>query len=252
MGKKISVETVRRHLRKAGFKAALKVKKPLLSQHHRKARVEFAKAHKNWTVDDWKKVVWSDECKINCFGSDGRRWCWKTKGRKQIEDRTVQGTIQGGGGCVMVWGSMTSKGPGYLTRVNGGLDANLYCQILQDELIKTIEYYSMDKDDVIFQQDNDPKHTSKKAKKCLHEELKLTVLPWPARSPDLNPIEHLWRELKQRLADYETHATSPHVLWERIQLEWEKITEHDCLKLVESMPSRVRAVLKAKGGHTKY
>jgi transposase len=248
----VSVKTVRRCLRRAGLRGALEVKKPFLSQHHQKAHAEFARAHKNWSVVDWKKVIWSDESKINCSGSDGRSWCWKTKGKKQIESRTIQGTIKGHGGSIMVWGSMTSKGPGYLAKINGGLDSDLYCQILKDDLVKTIEYYSMDKSEVILQHDNDPKHTSTKAKKCLHEELQLTLLPWPSQSPDLNPIEHLWKELKKRLAGYETQAKSLAELWERIQLEWEKFTEDDCNKLIESMPSRIRAVLRAKGGHTKY
>ena len=203
-------------------------------------------------MEDWKRVIWSDECKINRLGGGGGRWCWKPKGKQQINDRTVQGSIKHGGGSIMVWGAMTSNGPGYLAKIEGGLNADLYCEILKDDLMKTIGYYSMDKELIIFQQDNDPKHTSKKAQKCLHEDLELNILPWPAQSPDLNPIEHLWQELKRRLASYETYAASMHELWERVQLEWEKFTEDDCMRLIESMPSRIRAVLKAKGGHTKY
>ena len=65
--------TIRHHLKKCGMKAVVKSKCPLLSAKHRKARLDFAIAHKDWTIEDWKKVIWSDETKINHLGSDGRK-----------------------------------------------------------------------------------------------------------------------------------------------------------------------------------
>ncbi len=78
------------------------------------------------------------------------------------------------------------------------------------------------------------------------------MLDWPAQSPDLNPIEHLWFQLKNKLNSYPTQPSSIHELWECVQEQWETFTEEECMKLIESMPRRVDAVLKAKGGHTKY
>ena len=78
------------------------------------------------------------------------------------------------------------------------------------------------------------------------------MLDWPAQSPDLNPIEHLWNHLKRRLNQYETVPRSMHELWERVEKELNEINSTFCLKLIESMPRRVAAVLKAKGGYTKY
>jgi len=54
------------------------------------------------------------------------------------------------------------------------------------------------------------------------------------------------------LQDYETLSSSIQELWERIQVEWEKLTKEECLNLIHSMPRRVQALLKAKGGYTKY
>ena len=71
-----SSQTTCNHMRKAGFKAKTKIKKPLLKSDHKKARLEFAIAHQHWTVEDWKRVVWSDETKFNRIGSDGRKWVW--------------------------------------------------------------------------------------------------------------------------------------------------------------------------------
>jgi IS30 family transposase len=62
--------TVHQHLKKSGMKAVVKSKHPLLSVRHRKAQLDFTYAHKDWTVEDWKKVVWSDETKINPLPSN--------------------------------------------------------------------------------------------------------------------------------------------------------------------------------------
>ena len=69
----ISAHTVWRSLKSAGIKAVVK-KKPLLSKRHMKERLDFAFTHQYWTLDDWRRVIWSDETKINCLGSDGRKW----------------------------------------------------------------------------------------------------------------------------------------------------------------------------------
>jgi transposase len=246
----VSAKTVRRALRQAGMKAVVKQKKPLLRPRHIRDRLAFAERHKDWTVDDWKRVIWSDETKINRFGSDGRKWCWKTPG-EQLQPRHVQATVKHGGGSLMVWGCMTAQGPGYLTKIDQGLDAELYCSILEDELQATVEWYGMDRDKVIFQHDNDPKHTAKRTVQWLKDH-QFEVLQWPAQSPDLNPIEHLWDLLKRRLAAYERMPSGMIELWERVQVEWNKIAAEECVKLIESMPRRVAAVLKAKGGFTKY
>src|SRR6266576_6607223 len=246
----LSPSTVHLHLKKAGMKAVVKTKRPLLSAKHRKARLDYAYAHKDWTVEDWRRVVWSDKTKINRLGSDGRKWVWKRPGEK-LSDRLVEGTVKFRGGSVMIWGCMTWEGVGYATRIEGRMDGELYRSILEDELQSSIRHYDLNADDVIFQQDNDPKHTSKKAKDWFQEH-DMNVLKWPAQSPDLNPIEHLWDHLKRRLGEYETAPNGILELWERIEKEREAIPASECQKLIESMPRRVEQVIKAKGGYTKY
>ena len=83
----LCAQTVRNSLKAAGLKALVKKKKPFLSKRHRKARMDFALAHQHWTVEDWKKVVWSDETKINRLGSDGRKWVWKKAGVMAVVKR---------------------------------------------------------------------------------------------------------------------------------------------------------------------
>ena len=233
------------------MKVAHLLKKPQLQQHHIRQRLDFALRHQYWTVDDWKCVIWSDETKINRLGPDGRRWIWKRPGNNKLNNQQVQGTVKFGGGSLMFWGCMTAKGIGYACRIDGNMDAQLYTDILDDYLLQTIKYYKLDRDKIIFQQDNDPKHTSKLAHKWFDEN-GIEVLEWLPQSPDLSPIEHLFEHLKRKLAEYENAPNGILELWERVEVEWDKITADVCINLIESMPRRIAAVLKARGGYTKY
>ena len=101
----VSTQTVRNTLKAANLKAVVKKKKPLLSLANRKKRQAFALKHQHWTVEDWKRVIWSDETKINRMGSDGQEYVWKKAGEPPGE-KEVKGTLKFGGGNMMVWGCM--------------------------------------------------------------------------------------------------------------------------------------------------
>src|SRR3984957_18338016 len=90
-------QTVRRALQESGFHSATKKKVPMLKKTHCQRRLEFAQRHGNWTVADWKRVLWTDETKINRIGSDGKVYVWKQRG-KSISDRTTSPTVKHGGG----------------------------------------------------------------------------------------------------------------------------------------------------------
>ena len=246
----LSPNTVRQHLKKSGMKAVVKRKHPLLSAKHHKAHLDFVYAHKDWTIEDWKKVIWSDETKINHLGSDGRKWVWKKAG-KGLSDRLVEGTVKFGGESLMMWGYMAWQGVGYASKIDSRIDGDLYLQILKDELLETLQFYGLNPPDIIFQQNNDSKHTCKMVKEWL-EEQDFRTMVWPVQSLDLSPIEQAWDTLKRRLAAYEHPPKRIEELWERTQVEWEKISVKECQNLIESMPRRIQAVLKAKGGYTKY
>ena len=151
----------------------------------------------------------------------------------------------------MLWGCFGWDGVGYSCKIDGRMDATLYVFILEDELQLSLQHWGKKIEEEVFQQNNDPKHTSQKAKNWFNDH-SFEVMVWPPQSPDLNPIEHLWGILKRKLAAYPEAPQGMEELWQRVQVEWEKIGVEECRKLIESMPARVKAVLKAKGGYTKY
>lgn len=249
-GLPVSVQTIRNALKAEGMYAGGKKKKPLLKKRHLKARMDFCHRYKYYTEDDWKRHLFSDETKVNRFGSDGKVWVWKKRGAKLTMQHCLP-TVKGAGGHVMVWGSFSSQGVGDIHLVDGNMDGDQYTRILDKRLASSAKRAGLKRGDFVFQQDNDPKHTSGLAQEWL-EDHRIDQLMWPAQSPDLNPIETLWRSLKRRLNNYERAPTSIHELWKRVEAEWYKIPPEECKRLVETMPRRISDCMKAKGGPTLW
>ncbi|GFT09515.1 transposable element Tcb1 transposase [Trichonephila clavipes] len=80
----------------------------------------------------------------------------------------------------------------------------------------------------------------------------IELLPWPARSPDLSPIENMWSMVAQRLTQITPLAATPDQLWQRVEAAWSAITQEYIQSLFESMPRRVAAVISNNGGYSGY
>ncbi|KAJ1303144.1 hypothetical protein OPQ81_011345 [Rhizoctonia solani] len=247
---KVSGHTVHQQVRKEGIVPFVKPSKPALTSDHIKARLAFAKAHQFWTVEDWKHVQWSDETKINCFGSDGLCYAYKRVGQEP-QPHQINQTHKHGGGHIMVWACIGWHGPGYMCKIDGNLNKELYVEILDDEFKQTLEYYGLDMEEVIFMQDNASAHKAKIVQDWFQEH-GLEVFEWPANSSDLNPIENLWELIKRELYSYDTPASGMLELWTRVQEVWDKVTTQQCQDLIEIMPRRIQACIKAGGSPTKY
>ncbi|CCA71915.1 related to transposase-Wolbachia endosymbiont [Serendipita indica DSM 11827] len=185
----LSPTTIRRALRLTGWKPRKKVKKPRLTRRHRKARLDWAERHRHWTVEDWKRVLWSDETKVNRLGNDGDEIVWVQEG-EGLNARTVTQTVKGGGGRIMVWGCIGWNRPGVARLIEGKMDAKIYTHILDHELTQSVKKLKLRQGRFVFQQDNDLKHMYKMAQNWFDGQ-KYKVMDWPAQSPDANPIENL-------------------------------------------------------------
>lgn len=242
----VSPRTIRYKLSSIGLKGRLACFKPLLTKKHALARINFAKKHISWSNTSWDQVIWSDETKVNLFGSDGRMYVRRKDGTR-FENKNLIPTIKHGGGNVMLWGCFSSKGVGELTFIDGKMDRFEYSRILDGHLASSAKKMGLEK--YIFQQDNDPKHSSKHVKEYLADK-HIDVMEWPSQSPDLNPIEHLWSIIKKKIAPLNCKNITE--LKAAIVTEWNNIDVSVCEKLVYSMKKRCEEVLKSKGYHTSY
>ncbi|EFN80244.1 Transposable element Tcb1 transposase, partial [Harpegnathos saltator] len=139
-------------------------------------------------------------------------------------------------------------GIGNLARVEDIMTAERYIDILCENLEESLLKLDLETN-FIFQQDNDPKHKAKKTI-AFFKSNKIKLLEWPPQSPDLNPIENLWAYLDRNVD--KTNVTDKTSYYAALQKAWEDIDPEYMKKLVESMPRRLEAVLKTKGGNTKY
>lgn len=131
------------------------------------------------------------------------------------------------------------------------MDSEMYVEILKSGYVQTLEMHGFEIPESIFQQDNDSKHMSLLTRKYLSEN-KYRVLRWPSISPDMNPIEHVWGYLKNKLSLIKNKPSTVGELKTNIKEIWGNIPVEYIRELYNSMPRRVEALLKAKGGHTKY
>lgn len=166
---------------------------------------------------------------------------------KRLDPKYCKGTVKHGGGNVMVWGCFSLNGIGPLHEISETMDRYIYKNILESVMLPFAEEKMPT--GWIFQQDNDPKHTSKVVKTWFQDK-KVDVLKWPAQSPDLNPIENLWDMVDRKIK--RDQAPNKRTFFFQIKQAWESISNKQIEKLIDSMPRRCSAVLKNNGYATKY
>ncbi len=220
--------------------------KPLLNHRQRQKHLTWAVEKKNWTVAQWSKVLFSDESKFCIsFGNQGPR-VWRKSGEAQ-NPCCLKSSVKFPQ-SVMIWAAMSSAGVGPLCFLKSTVNAAIYQEILEHFMLPSADKLYGDAD-FIFQQDLAPAHTAKSTKRWLNDH-GVTVLDWPANSPDLNLIENLWGIVKRKMRD--TRPNNADDLKATVKETWASIPPQQCHKLITSMPRRIEAAIKAKGAPTKY
>lgn len=247
LGKTANPETIRNVLRKHDLHGRVARRKPFINKVNKQKRVNFAREYRNKDFSFWRKVIFTDESKYNIFRSDGLSYIWR-KPNTELLKQNLRPTVKHGLGSVMVWGAISAAGPGNLHIIEGIMDHRYYIDVLKSNLSTTAEKLGLG-NDYYFYQDNDPKHKAYNVRSwllynCPH------VLETPPQSPDLNPIEHVWSHLEQKLKSRQISNKKELVV--ALKEEWSNISPEYCRKLVESMPNRLRAVIQQKGLPTKY
>ena len=241
----VSRQTVSRRLQEIGLFNRTPRKKPLVSSKNKK-RLEFANSYVIWTYENWAKVFFSDKNKFNLFGNDGKNNVKRRIGEK-LSAKCTKKTVKFGGRSVMVFGMFSSQGTTPLVRLQTRINAQIYKNIVQDHVVPIIENSGFDR--ATFMQDNAPCHKAKVVMSYLSEQ-DFEIMDWPPQSPDLNPIENLWKTFGVKVM--ERNPTNTEDLWVKLQEEWSKISIEDCQELIRSCSRRCAAVIESKGSFTKY
>ena len=156
----------------------------------------------------------------------------------------------------MVWGCFSWAGLGPLVPVKGTLKASAYQHILDNFMLPPL-WEQFGDGSFLIQHDCTPVHKARSIKTRMSE-FGVEELDWPAHSPDLNLVEHLWKKLEWRLQARTSHPTSVPDLTNVFLEEWSNIpidtlqNLDTLLNLVDSLPRGVEAVIAAKGGPTQY
>ncbi|KFM66113.1 Transposable element Tcb1 transposase, partial [Stegodyphus mimosarum] len=243
--KSVSQSTIQRTLLRLGLRSRRLVRAPMLTAVHRRRRLEFARQYSSWTSTEWRQVAFSDESRFMLHRTDGR-WRIRRETSERNHPATIAGTVQAGGGSIMVWGMFSWHSLGSLIIVEGTMDQYKYASVLADHVHPYMRIV-FPQDDGIFQQDNARCHTAASVRAWFEEHQdEFTVLPWPANSPDLNPIENLCDHLDRVVRAMDPQPRNLAQLATALESAWLNIPENTFRDLCDSLPARLAAVRSAK------
>jgi transposase len=237
VGLDIDVSTIYHYLKSQGYSYSLAKKKPKLTIEDKFIRVKWAETHQNY---DFSNVVFADECSVWLCGT--RCKCWLKKEDDSIfETEKFPEKVQ-------VWGAISSKGKIGIHIFQGNMNAEGLIRIYKESLCTQAKkaHYP---DQWVLAQDNDPKHKAHATQDFLSHK-GIGVLPWPSRSPDLNPIENVWAWLKRGLSKLKAETISE--LTKNILKVWSEIPEKHILRVVGSMEKRLALIQERQGVALKY
>lgn len=248
-GVHISTQTVRNRLHEFGLNARRPAVRVPLTRQHVQDRLDFARTHVRWTIRDWTPVLFTDESRFCLDFTDKRQLVWRMS-KERFDDLNVAEHDRYGKGSVMVWAGISVNGKTDLYVVeNGMLTAVRYCEEILDQFLRP--YAGAIGPDFILMDDNARPHRAHVTDAYLEREA-IDRMDWPARSPDLNPIEHAWDILQRAVSARPVQPRTLQELKDALVAEWRLIPQNRIQTLITSMRRRCRAVIDARGRHTRY
>jgi len=244
----VSSRTIRRTLAASPHLDYRKMKrKPKVTPLHAEERRAFAHVHHTWT-DKWHRVIFSDEKRFNLDGPDGWSYYW----HDLRKDELVFSKRQQGGGSVMIWFGFSWDRATPVVFIEENLNATRYKNILSTHLAPLVDSIEEIYDaEAIFQQDNARAHTAHATQDWLDSK-GITVLEWPANSPDLNPTENVFGALARRVYAGSRQFGTVAALKEAILEAWADIDFDELEPYIDSMPDRMEAVIASHGKPTRF
>lgn len=242
----ITKHSVIRRLKEKGLQSYRPAKKEVLTNQHVQNRLEFAMSVEHWTFEHWKKVVFTDEKVFSTFGN-GMNRVWRTKRKNRYDKKYMDLVKRSGRKSIPVWACIcATEGQNKIHYIRGG---NLTGEKYRNQIL--FNYVpAMHRANLTFMHDQSSIHKSVLATNYLRNK-GINMLDWPAKAPDLNPIENLWAEMERRTCTRDINDEQ--VLWEKVKQTFEEIEEGDYItKLIQSMPRRIQKVIDARGHWTKY
>ncbi|GFT93242.1 transposable element Tcb2 transposase [Trichonephila clavipes] len=221
-GKQISRKTVARRLRGGGLYARRPVVCGPLTGLHRTARLQWCREHHNWTEQDWACVLFSDESRFSLSSDCRRQLIWRESGTayspENILEKDRYPTCS-----IMVWAGIMINGRTRLHVVaNGTMTDQRYIDEVLLPHVRLFRGAVCDK--FVFMDDNATCHRTLAVQDCLDSK-GIQRLVWPARSPDLNPIENVWEALGRQVAGRNYPPTNKNTLIRALTEEWDKLPQ---------------------------
>lgn len=242
--------TVRQYVNQKKIIQKRMKKKPLISITNQEKRVLFARKmlqkELGFECDD---IVFSDETTVRQFNCRLNQTYWRLNDETFIEPTVPN--VHSGGQSVMFWSCMSSAGFGPIVPINGTMNADKYCELLEHVVspyLKTLEESGRR---VVFQQDNAPCHSAKKVQEKLRQ-LNICSFKWATVSPDLNPIENAWATLKHRRQKRYGFPKNKEQIIEQITTIWNSFPVEEAQKLCGSFINRINEVVEKKGLPINY
>ncbi len=222
----------------------------MLSKKNISQRKKYFEKYRNKTYDYFENFIFTDESMFRILNAKGGSTYYKNA-KSGSENRVCVRTKKFGGGGVMIWGFITSKGDFKIFKCPKKVNSGAYIKILEDFALPEIVKCGFKLSDVIFMQDNASCHTSQVTKKWFQNN-NITLMDWPPQSPDMNPIENLWDLLDSRARVRQNEIIDDATLWNILLEESKKIDKSYVIKLYQSIPRRINALKDSKFDITKY